>query len=124
MFPADFVGQETNESIRKALSRLVKEKILVRLGQGIYLFPKYDPELGILYPSPEEMPRPGYPLFFFQHFKKMSHDRRLKLSVVIGQWEADYATMRRVMIYGASHEFPDLMKRIPELFNRFRAMEK
>jgi len=43
---------------------------------------------------------------------------------VIGQWEADYATMRRVMIYGVSHEFPDLMKRVLELLNRFRAMEK
>lgn len=39
---------------------------------------------------------------------------------VIGQWEADYATMRRVMIYGASHEFPALMKRMLELLNRFR----
>lgn len=55
IFPADFVGKGTNESIRKTLSRLVKEKILLRLGQGIYLFPEYDPELGILYPSPEEI---------------------------------------------------------------------
>jgi hypothetical protein len=55
IFPADFVGWGTNESIRKALSRLAKERILVRLGQGIYLFPEYDPELGILYPSPEEI---------------------------------------------------------------------
>jgi hypothetical protein len=55
IFPADFVGLGTNESVRKALSRLVKEKILVRLGQGIYLFPEYDPELGFLYPSPEEI---------------------------------------------------------------------
>lgn len=41
---------------------------------------------------------------------------------VIGQWEADYATMRRVMIYGASHEFPALMQRMLELLNRFRYM--
>jgi predicted nucleotidyltransferase component of viral defense system len=39
---------------------------------------------------------------------------------VIGQWEADYATMRRVMIYGSSHEFPVLMQRMLELLNRFR----
>lgn len=39
---------------------------------------------------------------------------------VIGQWEADYATMRRVMIYGASHEFPVLIQRMLELLNRFR----
>jgi hypothetical protein len=55
IFPADFVGLGSNESIRKALSKLLKEKILVRLGQGIYLFPEHDPELGILYPSPEEI---------------------------------------------------------------------
>lgn len=53
IFPADFVGLGSNESVRKALSKLLKEKILVRLGQGIYLFPEYDPELGILYPSTE-----------------------------------------------------------------------
>ena len=39
---------------------------------------------------------------------------------VIGQWEADYTAMRRVMIYGASHEFSDLMKRMQELLYRFR----
>lgn len=55
VFPADFIGLGSNQSIRKALSKLLKEKILVRLGQGIYLFPEYDPELGILYPSPEEI---------------------------------------------------------------------
>jgi hypothetical protein len=55
IFPADFIGLGSNESIRKALSKLLKEKILLRLGQGIYLFPEYDPELGILYPSPEEI---------------------------------------------------------------------
>jgi hypothetical protein len=43
---------------------------------------------------------------------------------VIGQWEADYVQMRRMMIYGASLEFPDLMKRMLELLNRFRTMEK
>ncbi|HEX9513228.1 MAG TPA: DUF6088 family protein [Puia sp.] len=55
IFPADFTGLGSNESIRKALSRLVKEKILLRLGQGIYLYPEYDPELGTLYPSTEDI---------------------------------------------------------------------
>lgn len=41
---------------------------------------------------------------------------------VIGQWEADYAEMRRVMIYGKSHEFPILMQRMHELLHRFRYM--
>jgi hypothetical protein len=41
---------------------------------------------------------------------------------VIGQWEADYAEMRRVMIYGKSHEFTILMHRMNELLHRFRYM--
>lgn len=55
VFPADFIGWGSNESIRKALSSLVKEKILIRLGRGIYLYPEYDPQLGMLYPSTEEI---------------------------------------------------------------------
>lgn len=55
IFPVDFISLGSNESVRKALSRLVNENILVRLGRGIYLFPEFDPELGILYPSPEEI---------------------------------------------------------------------
>ena len=55
IFPANLIGIGTSEDIRKALSRLVKEKILVRLGQGIYLYPEYDHVLGILYPSTEEI---------------------------------------------------------------------
>jgi hypothetical protein len=37
------------------LYRLVKEGLLIRLGQGIFLYPKTDRELGILYPSLEEV---------------------------------------------------------------------
>jgi Family of unknown function (DUF6088) len=55
IFPADFIGLASSESIRKALSQLVKEKIVTRLGQGIYLYPEYDPELGMLNPSTEEI---------------------------------------------------------------------
>jgi hypothetical protein len=54
-FTADFHDLGANDAIRKGLSRLTKEKLLVRLGPGIYLFPDYDPELGILYPSTEEI---------------------------------------------------------------------
>ncbi|HEV2482954.1 MAG TPA: nucleotidyl transferase AbiEii/AbiGii toxin family protein [Puia sp.] len=39
-----------------------------------------------------------------------------------GQWEADYAEMRRVMIYGKSHDFSVLMHRMIELLHRFRYM--
>lgn len=55
LFPADFIELGGSDAIRKGLSRLVKEKIIVRLGQGIYLYPKYDPELGILYPPAEKI---------------------------------------------------------------------
>lgn len=41
---------------------------------------------------------------------------------VVGQWEADYAEMRRVMIYGKSHEFTVSIQRMTELLHRFRSM--
>lgn len=53
VFPADFIGLGSNDGIREALSRLAREKMLVRLGQGIYLYPEQDPELGTVYPSME-----------------------------------------------------------------------
>lgn len=55
VFTADFQELGTYNAIRQGLSRLVKEKILARLGPGIYLFPDYDRELGMLYPSTEEI---------------------------------------------------------------------
>ncbi|MFT3749060.1 MAG: DUF6088 family protein [Agriterribacter sp.] len=55
VFASDFHELGTNDAIRKGLSRLTKEKLLVRLGPGIYLFPEYDQELGVLYPSTEEI---------------------------------------------------------------------
>lgn len=53
VFPADFIGLGSNEAIREALSRLAREKMLIRLGQGIYLYPEHDPEHGVVYPSIE-----------------------------------------------------------------------
>lgn len=53
IFPADFIGLGSNDAIRKTLSQLAKEKMLLRLGQGIYLYPEHDSELGIVYPSLE-----------------------------------------------------------------------
>lgn len=55
VFASDFQDIGNNDAIRKGLSRLTREKLLVRLGPGIYLFPEYDPELGMLYPSTEEI---------------------------------------------------------------------
>jgi hypothetical protein len=50
-FSEDFVHLSNYESVRKSLSVLVKKGILIRLTQGIYLYPKIDAEFGILYPS-------------------------------------------------------------------------
>jgi len=54
-FPVDFAGLGSDESIRKALSKLTKDKVLERLAQGIYLYPKAHPVYGNLYPSTEEI---------------------------------------------------------------------
>ena len=55
IFPADFayLGQET--AIRQGLTRLVKANKLIRLAQGIYLYPVIDAEIGIIYPSIESI---------------------------------------------------------------------
>ena len=56
LFVDDFLDLGSPDSIKKALYRLTNEKsLLVRLAHGIYLFPKTDKELGILYPSTEEI---------------------------------------------------------------------
>lgn len=55
VFASDFQDLGSNDAIRKNLSRLTREGLLIRLGPGIYLFPKYDTELGVLYPSTEEI---------------------------------------------------------------------
>ncbi len=54
-FADDFLDFGSSESVNRILSRLNASKILVRLAQGIYLYPKIDKELGILYPSTEEI---------------------------------------------------------------------
>ena len=56
-FTNDFATLGTSESIRKSLSNLVKKDILIRLTQGIYLYPKTDKELGVLYPSVDDVCR-------------------------------------------------------------------
>lgn len=55
LFPSDFLELGSSDAVRQSLSRMAKEKIIVRLGRGIYLYPKYDQELGMLYPSTEEI---------------------------------------------------------------------
>lgn len=55
LFVDDFLDYGNPESIKKALLRLKEKGLLVRLAHGIYLHPKTDKELGILFPSTEEI---------------------------------------------------------------------
>jgi predicted transcriptional regulator of viral defense system len=52
-FAKDFSDIGNDELINKALFRLEKNKTLVRLSHGIYLYPFIDKELGIMLPAPE-----------------------------------------------------------------------
>lgn len=52
-FPSDFSDLGESKSVLKALERLVNSQSLIRLGRGIYYYPKIDKELGlgVLYPD-------------------------------------------------------------------------
>jgi len=51
----DFSNIYPEESVRKAFQRLEKQGKMVRLGRGLYLYPKHDPRIGIIYPSIAEI---------------------------------------------------------------------
>ena len=55
LFPEDYLYLGTPEAVHMALSRLTKEKELVRLAKGIYLKQEIDPEIGPLLPSIEKI---------------------------------------------------------------------
>lgn len=55
VFVSDFAEFGTTENVKKVLLRLEKKQLLIRLAHGIYLYPKIDKELGILYPSAESI---------------------------------------------------------------------
>lgn len=55
LFPGDFNAYGNTEAVKKALLRLEKQGFLVRLAQGIYLYPKVHKRLGMLYPSMDEI---------------------------------------------------------------------
>jgi len=55
IFADDFTYLGNIESINKALFRLKEKGVLIRLAHGIYLYPRTDNELGVLYPSVEEI---------------------------------------------------------------------
>lgn len=50
-----FADLGTDTAIRVALQRLCEKEKLIRLTSGVYLLPKKDPVLGIIYPSLEEI---------------------------------------------------------------------
>ncbi len=54
IFPSDF-DPKNYDSARQTLSKLARQGVLERMAQGIYLYPKRDPELGIIYPTTEEI---------------------------------------------------------------------
>lgn len=54
-FANDFRSLGSESAIRQSLNRLEKKNILIRLSNGIYLFPKKHKTLGILKPSSEEI---------------------------------------------------------------------
>lgn len=53
--PSDFKDLGTSTAIRKALSRLVETRRVERMGQGIYVIPKYDKVFGKVLPSIEQI---------------------------------------------------------------------
>lgn len=53
--PSDFKDLGTSTAIRKALSRLVEQNVLTRMGQGIYATPIHDKVFGDVLPSMEEI---------------------------------------------------------------------
>ncbi len=55
LFVDDFLDFGNSESIKKALFRLKEKGVLFRVAHGIYLYPKKDKDLGVLYPSAEEI---------------------------------------------------------------------
>ena len=57
LFPSEYFDIGSPEAIHMAFSRLVRQNTLTRLGKGIYLKPKIDPQMGQLYPSLEEIAR-------------------------------------------------------------------
>lgn len=54
-FPKHFSRIGSEDAVHKALSRLEEDEELVRLGHGIYLYPKEDPQLGVLQPSIDQI---------------------------------------------------------------------
>ena len=54
-FANDFKSFGLGDSIRQVLSRLCKDEFIIRLSNGIYLYPKKSKLIGIVYPSIEDI---------------------------------------------------------------------
>ncbi|KAA6310119.1 hypothetical protein EZS27_038519, partial [termite gut metagenome] len=54
-FANDFQPFGSGDTIRQVLSRLCKEEFIIRLANGIYLYPKINKRFGIVYPSIEDI---------------------------------------------------------------------
>ena len=52
-FADEFRKFGNNDAVRQALSRLCRKNFLIRLSAGIYLYPKTDKEIGVIFPSIE-----------------------------------------------------------------------
>ena len=55
IFPSSLPLVGTPSAIRQALKRLCDKGVLVRIAHGIYLYPKVDESLGIIYPTVERI---------------------------------------------------------------------
>jgi len=55
IFTNDFKTVATQGAAKLVLSRLTLSQVLFRLAPGIYLFPKMDPQMGVLIPSLESI---------------------------------------------------------------------
>jgi hypothetical protein len=54
-FANDFKEFGSGDAIRQVLSRLCKEAFIIRLSTGIYLYPKVSKQIGIVFPSIEDI---------------------------------------------------------------------
>ena len=54
-FLEDFTKYGSKNAVRQTLFRLCNDKFLIRLSAGIFLYPKTDKYIGVIYPSIEEI---------------------------------------------------------------------
>jgi hypothetical protein len=55
IFANDFKQFGSSEAVRLTLFRLCKENFIVRISTGIYLYPKLNKRIGVVYPSIEDI---------------------------------------------------------------------